>query len=92
MLALAEGENVVGRTDSAGICLDAEAVSRRHARIVVSKNEAVIEDLGSKNGTFVAGKRLKSSRRLVDGDRIRFGSISVTFHTTQPELPTQTLS
>ena len=51
-IALHDGENIIGRDPGAAVRLDLPSVSRRHARIVVSSKGAVVEDLGSKNGTF----------------------------------------
>jgi len=52
-IPLAEGENVLGREETADVRIDEIGVSRRHARIVVAGGHATLEDLGSKNGTFV---------------------------------------
>lgn len=76
---LAEGENILGRASEAWAWADASTVSRRHARILLSGEEATIEDLGSKNGTYLHGKRLGSPAALADGDEIRLGSIPMTF-------------
>jgi hypothetical protein len=71
---LAPGENLLGREKGMAVHLDAPGVSRRHARIVVEDGgRAIIEDLGSKNGTFVGEGRVQSSRDLADGDVIRLG-------------------
>jgi DNA-binding winged helix-turn-helix (wHTH) protein len=70
---LAEGTSVLGRSESAAVRIRTGGVSRRHARVVVSGGRAVIEDLGSKNGTFVGDERVAVSRRLVHGDVIRLG-------------------
>jgi DNA-binding winged helix-turn-helix (wHTH) protein len=77
--ALKQGEHVVGRAEDVDICLDHESVSRRHARVVVSADRVTIEDLGSKNGTYVAGERVVAPHPLHDGDRIRVGSVAMTF-------------
>ena len=45
----------------------------------------VLEDLGSKNGTFHGGARLSSSVRLANGDAIGIGSLLVIFHAGTPE-------
>src|SRR5205814_2235740 len=50
-VALPDGETVIGRDPDVRLSVDANSVSRRHARIVVSEAVAVLEDLGSKNGT-----------------------------------------
>jgi pSer/pThr/pTyr-binding forkhead associated (FHA) protein len=48
-------------------------VSRQHARLTIEGEVATLEDLGSKNGTFVGDERLSSPRVLRDGDEIRLG-------------------
>ena len=55
---LVDGENVIGRVSKAPAWIDSTTVSRRHARILVSAEGAPLEDLGSKNGTFLCGQRL----------------------------------
>ena len=77
--ALRDGEYVLGRDPDLELFLDAEHVSRRHARITIAGSEATIEDLNSKNGTFVSDRRLESAARLADGARIRVGSVLLTF-------------
>ena len=64
-IALAPGENLIGREREAVVWIDDESVSRRHARITIGPNGATIEDLGSKNGTYLAGK--KDPRRRFAG-------------------------
>ena len=68
---LIDGENIVGRDAAAHIRLRAVGISRRHARITIAAGRVTIEDLGSKNGTYVDGKRVDGSRELRDGDEIR---------------------
>jgi DNA-binding winged helix-turn-helix (wHTH) protein len=70
---LVEGENLIGRGPEAAIRIDDSEVSRRHARIVVEGGNATIEDLGSKNGTFLRGNRLRQPARLADADEIWIG-------------------
>ena len=63
---------VLGRDTSADIVLTDPSgeVSRRHARIVIRGTEAVLEDLGSSNGTFVNGERLDGPYALRAGDKV----------------------
>ena len=89
-IALVEGENVVGRAPDAGVWLDARGVSRQHARIVVGRGAATVEDLGSKNGTYVGAQRVTGPRALADGEQIRLGSVVITFHIPQPPGATET--
>jgi DNA-binding winged helix-turn-helix (wHTH) protein len=70
---LQEGASVLGREKGVAVVLDAPGVSRRHARIEVKEGRAVLEDLDSKNGTFVNGERLGTARVLEDGDVLRLG-------------------
>jgi DNA-binding winged helix-turn-helix (wHTH) protein len=89
-LALAEGENVLGREERLATRVDGPGVSRRHARILVERGRAVLEDLGSKNGTFVDGTRLDAPRALEDGALIRLGRrVSLVFRTDASD-PTET--
>jgi DNA-binding winged helix-turn-helix (wHTH) protein len=76
------GENILGREPEATAWLDAATVSRRHARIVISGSDATLEDLGSKNGTYLRGARVTGPTRLVDGDEIHVGSAVVRFRMT----------
>ena len=89
-LPLATGENVIGRDASGGVHIDSVTVSRRHARIVISGTGAVLEDLGSKNGTFVDGKPIAKPTALEDGVEIRIGSIVFRFRMSSPRGSTAT--
>jgi DNA-binding winged helix-turn-helix (wHTH) protein len=87
--SLPDGEHVLGRGQEAG-AIDSETVSRRHARILVSAGSATIEDLTSKNGTFVGNEPVASARALKDGDEIRLGSVRFTFRATLAGPSTRT--
>ena len=90
-LPLQPGENILGR-DESGIQFDSPTVSRRHARIRISGTEAVLEDLGSKNGTFANGERVSTVVRLKDGDEVQVGSVVSRFRMTSPKGVTATWS
>jgi len=91
-IELAQGENLVGRDPRVNAWLDLPTVSRRHARIVIAADEARLEDLGSKNGTCLRGKRIDAIEILRDRDPILFGSIQATFRAWQArgEVDTKT--
>jgi DNA-binding winged helix-turn-helix (wHTH) protein len=89
-IPLADGEHVLGRDTDARVELRSPAVSRHHARIIVSGVAATLEDLGSKNGTSVRGKPLTSPVQLADGDEIRIGSFVLTFRTVSAKGSTET--
>lgn len=79
-LPLEPGENVLGRDpDLDGIRIDSPTVSRRHARISISASNASLEDLDSKNGTFLRGEPVSAAVALSDGDEIRVGSVVLVF-------------
>jgi pSer/pThr/pTyr-binding forkhead associated (FHA) protein len=89
-IALHDGDNIIGREPGATVRLDMPSVSRRHARIVVSAKGAVIEDLGSKNGTLLRNVRITSAIRLADLDEIRVGSVRLTVRILSGDVATQT--
>jgi diguanylate cyclase (GGDEF)-like protein len=68
---------VLGRDEGADIVLDDPTVSRVHARVTRSgERQHIIEDLGSTNGTFVAGRRIRRAS-LATGDRVQLGRDSL---------------
>jgi DNA-binding winged helix-turn-helix (wHTH) protein len=77
---LAAGEHIIGRDAEVAVQLDASTVSRRHARLMVTRERALLDDLGSKNGTYLGAARVTAPMLLADGDEIRIGSVLVTFH------------
>jgi DNA-binding winged helix-turn-helix (wHTH) protein len=76
---LAAGDNILGRGRRVTVWLDSPSISRRHARIVVTGSEAAVEDLASRNGTYVQGVKVTTPMRLSDGDEIRLGSVVLTY-------------
>ena len=78
-VALQFGENLIGREDDAVIWIDDAAVSRRHARISIDEAGAVLEDLDSKNGTFLRGERIETPVALADEDLMTIGPASMIF-------------
>ena len=82
-LALLPGENLLGRDENAVLWIDDSKVSRRHARISIGESKAVLEDLESRNGTFLGGERIRSAVELADGDLITIGSASFVFRVFQ---------
>jgi FHA domain len=77
-IALGEGEYVLGRD--------------HHARIVIDGTAARLEDLGSKNGTFLRNQRLEGSHPLRDGDSIRLGLVALVLRRFEPGVSTETVA
>ena len=83
----APAEAVIGRASSGQIVLRSDQASRKHARVTWSGGGADvkgwhIEDLGSRNGTFVNGERLQQPRPLRDGDVIEVAGFFIHFSRT----------
>ncbi|HEY3357365.1 MAG TPA: DUF4388 domain-containing protein [Polyangia bacterium] len=66
-------EIIVGRSSDLDMVLVEDMVSRKHAKIATAGGQVVIQDLGSTNGTFVNGEKIKKVR-LKEGDRILIGT------------------
>lgn len=78
-LPLREGDNIIGRHPASAIWINGASVSRSHAKITAAAARVTIEDLNSRNGTFVDGKRLTGPHHLLDGAEVTFGSERATF-------------
>jgi hypothetical protein len=90
LLPLREGENVVGRDPEADVVVDVPGVSRRHALVRVASGQATVEDLGSKNGTFLAGERIAGRVALADLDTLCLGQTVLVYRCPGTPPPTRT--
>ena len=68
---------LVGRADECDVRPLSEEVSRRHCAFVVEGDTLFVEDLRSRNGTFVNGVRIEGRRELADGDIVRIGNLEL---------------
>lgn len=84
-IELREGDIVLGRSSECGVLLDSETVSRKHARVSVREGSVFIEDLGSRNGTFVNGKQVVEKVQIKSGDAVQFGDVRFELFQTPPE-------
>lgn len=73
-VALPAGQHLIGRHPASVVPIECGAVSRQHARITVRDGLATIMDLGSRNGTYVCGRRISGTTPLQNGDDISVGS------------------
>jgi hypothetical protein len=69
----------IGRSSRSDLVISDLALSRNHAVLVRRNGEHLLEDAGSRNGTFVNQKRVVAPVKLEDGDRIRFGDCRAYF-------------
>ena len=77
--ALQDGENLIGRDPDVHVFLDHPSVSRRHARISITADRVVLEDLNSRNGTCVDGRGITSANRIARRHHHRCGSDHADF-------------
>jgi DNA-binding winged helix-turn-helix (wHTH) protein len=89
-LMLSEGPNEIGRDPRAAVWLDSPQASRRHARINIADETAVLEDLGSKNRTLLNDDPVTQPRVLSDGDTIQIGSAIFVFRVKDILATTET--
>lgn len=71
------GAHLIGRRPDCGVSIDDPSVSRVHARLEITRDLLRIEDLRSKNGTFVEGKRIAAPTELLNRCEIVIGEVSV---------------
>lgn len=88
---LRDGENILGRTGEGIVALDAPSISRQHARLTIADGRAVIEDLGSKNGTWIGPVEVTGPTPVRNGDEIRLGSAVITIHASPSAMTTETV-
>jgi hypothetical protein len=85
---LDEGENILGRDPGTRGSIPDASISRRHARITVRGDTATLEDLESKNGTWIGEERVTGATALTDGDAIRLGLVHLIFRAPPGSLST----
>jgi DNA-binding winged helix-turn-helix (wHTH) protein len=90
-IPLHDGVNVIGREEDADVIISSPDISRRHAAITIGGDGTWIEDLGSKNGTFLGKRRLTAPASLSGGDEIFLGRYRVTFH-VERDASTKTIT
>jgi DNA-binding winged helix-turn-helix (wHTH) protein len=79
---LPEGDSLVGRGPECAVRLASSQVSRVHAHVRVTGKHAVVEDGGSKNGTWVNGTRIAAPAELAEGDEVLFGTYRLVFRSS----------
>lgn len=82
---LRDGITVIGRADDADVQMLVPSVSRYHARIEVRSEDATIEDLGSRHGSWLGATRVSGPAKLVSGHEIRLGSALLIYRFARAE-------
>jgi pSer/pThr/pTyr-binding forkhead associated (FHA) protein len=71
----------VGRGSEASLCIDDDSISRSHCQIYLAPDESLqVRDLGSTNGTYVNGERIRQHHSLFPGDELQIGSLTMKVH------------
>lgn len=78
---------VIGRHPNCHVVLDNGAVSRHHAQILETHGAYYVEDLRSRNGTYVNGTKIEGRRELLDGDEIRLCDVILEFQMSSMDGP-----
>jgi DNA-binding winged helix-turn-helix (wHTH) protein len=89
-VALHDGTNLIGRDPDCLVRVSSPRVSRHHARLTVTGRAATLEDLGSKNGTYLEGRLLRGAMPLRDGDEIAIGPAVFVFRASGTTRTTKT--
>ena len=76
-IAIKRSKLLIGRAEECDVRPLSEEVSRRHCAVIVGPADVWIEDLGSRNGTYVNGQRIEAKTKLADGDMIKVGSLEL---------------
>ena len=83
-IAIKRSPLLIGRAEECDVRPLSEDVSRRHCAVHVGPADVWAEDLGSRNGTFVNGVRIKEKTKVSDGDVIRVGSLELKLSCAKP--------
>lgn len=83
---LDQDETIAGRHPDVDIFLDDVTVSRKHVKFTRAGVKYSVEDLGSLNGMFVAGKRVDGAVKLEDGSEVQIGKFKFTFFASRFDL------
>ncbi len=73
------GTSTLGRHPESTIFFDDITVSRRHAEVTLSANEAKVKDVGSLNGTYLNQRQINSSQQLAPGDVLQIGKFKLVY-------------
>lgn len=87
---LPPGPSLIGRGPECPVRLPSSQVSRVHAELTVGEGRAILEDRGSKNGTWINGRRIAGPAALADGDEVLFGAYRLIFRNLGPLASTDT--
>lgn len=86
-IAVKRARFLIGRAEECDIRPLSEEVSRRHCAVLAGPDAVWVEDLGSRNGTFVNGARIQAKTQVTDGDALRVGSLELRLSCVRQGVP-----
>jgi pSer/pThr/pTyr-binding forkhead associated (FHA) protein len=86
-IKLTNGVTTLGRQETCQIQVKSSQVSRRHCELYEKKGVLLVKDLGSSNGTFVNGKKIRGEKALQSGDELTIGQVSFKVEQIAGETP-----
>ncbi len=86
-IAIKRNKLLIGRAEQCDIRPLSEEVSRQHCQVTVGPAEVWVEDLGSRNGTYVNNVRIAERTKVSDGDLIKVGSLELRVSCSMPATP-----
>ena len=89
---LAPGDYVIGRNQDCAIRVDADLVSRQHAKLILNYDHSLIEDLGSSNGTSVNDQPVTETTRLWPNQKIQVGTATIDLRRLKVEVSDMSLA
>src|SRR5689334_15006478 len=79
IIKIPQSKFMIGRSEDCQLRPSSDLISRQHCLITVLENSAKIEDLGSRNGTYLNGEKLTGPSELKAGDKISVGQLAFEF-------------
>lgn len=89
---LREGVTVIGRDAAVDVQIESPGVSRRHAAFSASRGAVSVEDLESKNGTYVDGVKITKAVPVTPASEVRLGSATVRIRSLEQPHSTMTVA
>jgi DNA-binding winged helix-turn-helix (wHTH) protein len=87
-IPLPDGTHLIGRGERCLIRCESTRVSRCHAQVVITADRVVLEDLGSRNGTWLRGERIQGPSEIQAGDTVNVGNEAIRFVAAGPDAST----
>lgn len=89
--SLSNAVTLIGRQRDCNVCIPSRDISRKHCEFYVHRNQLMIRDLASLNGTFLNKKRIERQARVHEGDILRIGSVVLGIQINGSPIDTESM-